>query len=172
MSAEMPPHAVAAVDQGRTLLRELADAARHHTDAFACEYAGSCAGAWVLDALESTAEQDVRKLLYLAVAELAAAGYGLPVHLTDAALAALDRPEGATMTTEIRKIGYPALVRVVDGVPQCPHCQEPMVKRDTGWMCPLGSALLDAIAPFVARLDEAITAAADAPIGGDDDDHR
>ena len=57
---------------------------------------------------------------------------------------------------EVRKIGYPMQVRMVDGVPQCPCCQEPMVKRSEGWMCAIGSATLDLLASAVARLDESI----------------
>lgn len=54
-------------------------------------------------------------------------------------------------------------VRVVDGVPQCPCCQEPMVERDGGWMCAIGAAVLDLLADAVARLDTRLTAPADHP---------
>ncbi|OKI47299.1 hypothetical protein [Micromonospora sp. CB01531] len=57
------------------------------------------------------------------------------------------------MTIEVKKIGYAVPVNVVDGVPQCHCCQEPMVKRNGGWMCALGAAILDALAPAMARLD-------------------
>lgn len=57
---------------------------------------------------------------------------------------------------EVRKIGYAAPVNVVDGVPQCPCHQEPMVEHGDGWMCATGSAVLDALAPMAARLDAAI----------------
>ncbi len=60
------------------------------------------------------------------------------------------------MTLKVRKIGYAVPVNVVDGVPQCPCHQEPTVEREGGWMCATGSALLDALAPAVARLDELI----------------
>jgi hypothetical protein len=43
----------------------------------------------------------------------------------------------------VRKISHVLPVRVVDGVPQCPCCQEPMAEREGGWMCPLGATVLD-----------------------------
>ncbi|QLQ37963.1 hypothetical protein [Micromonospora robiginosa] len=91
---EMPPHIAAATDQDRAELRQLVESARHHTDAMACEYAGTCAGGTVALALEDMPWQRVELLLNIAIAELAALDYGQPIHLTDAALAALDRPEG------------------------------------------------------------------------------
>ncbi|MCX4468730.1 hypothetical protein OOK41_31665 [Micromonospora sp. NBC_01655] len=57
------------------------------------------------------------------------------------------------MTFEVRKIAYAVTVNVVDGVPQCPCHQEPMVKRSEGWMCADGAVVLDALGPAMARLD-------------------
>lgn len=57
---------------------------------------------------------------------------------------------------EVRKVAYWAPVNVVDGVPQCHCCQNPMVERDGGWMCATGAAALDLLAPMVARLDELV----------------
>ncbi|MFI7072060.1 hypothetical protein [Micromonospora sediminicola] len=58
------------------------------------------------------------------------------------------------MTFEVKKIAHAVPVNVVDGVPQCPCHQEPMVQRGEGWMCAEGAAVMDALAPMVARLDE------------------
>lgn len=54
---------------------------------------------------------------------------------------------------EVKKIAYWQPVNVVDGIPQCPCCQEPMVERPGGWMCAVGAAVLDALKPAVAALD-------------------
>ena len=91
---EIPPHITAENDQDRAELRALVESARHHTEAMACEFPATCVGGWVLDATREMTADQLANLLYLAIAELSALGYGLPVHLTDAALAALDRPEG------------------------------------------------------------------------------
>lgn len=53
----------------------------------------------------------------------------------------------------VQKLSYPLPVEVIDGVPQCPCCHEPMVERDGGWMCALGAAVLDHVTPVMARLD-------------------
>lgn len=90
----MPPHVAAATDQDRAELRSLVELARQHVDMFACEFPGTCTGPWVLQLVDAKTDAERCRLLYLAVAELAAAGYGLPLYPTDAALAALDRPEG------------------------------------------------------------------------------
>ncbi|MBM0275130.1 hypothetical protein [Micromonospora tarensis] len=92
--AEMPPRVAAEADQDRAALRELVEAARHHTDALACEFPGTCVGGVVLDVVDELDDVKRQGLLHLAIAELAVLGYGLPVHLTDAALAALDVPGG------------------------------------------------------------------------------
>ena len=63
----------------------------------------------------------------------------------------------AAPTPEVRKIGYLMQVRVVDGVPQCPCCQEPMVQRGEGWMCAIGAAGLDMLADAITRLDKLTT---------------
>ncbi|SCL32162.1 hypothetical protein GA0070616_4398 [Micromonospora nigra] len=92
MTGPIPPHIAAATDQDRAELRQLVESARHHTDAMACEHAGTCAGGTVALALEDMPWQRVEVLLNLAIAELAVLGYGLPLHLTDAACAALEEP--------------------------------------------------------------------------------
>lgn len=59
-------------------------------------------------------------------------------------------PDGSFVA---RKIGYLTPVNVVDGVPLCPCCQEPCVKRGDGWMCGLGAAVLDGLAAEMAAVD-------------------
>ncbi|MEV4197051.1 hypothetical protein [Micromonospora globbae] len=90
---EIPPHVIAAVDQGRAELAELVRAVREHGDAEMCELPEACPGPRVAAFLASIGRYRRRSLLYLALAELAALDYGLPVHLTEAALAALDDRE-------------------------------------------------------------------------------
>lgn len=90
----MPPHIAAATDQDRTELRSLVELARQHVDMFACDFPGTCTGPRVPAFIAEKPEAERIRLLSLAVAELAASGYGLPLYPTDAALAALDRPEG------------------------------------------------------------------------------
>ena len=94
MSAEMPPHIAAATDQDRAELRSLVELARQHVEMFACAFPGTCTGPFVPALVMEKPCTARDQLLLLAVAELAAAGWGLPVHLTDAALAALELPEG------------------------------------------------------------------------------
>lgn len=92
--SEIPPHLIAENDQDRAELRALVESARQHTEAMACEYPGTCVGGWVLDATREMTAEQMANLLFLAIAELSVLGYGLPLYPTDAALAALDRPEG------------------------------------------------------------------------------
>lgn len=91
---DMPPHVTAVVDQDRAELRSLVELARQHVERMACAYPGTCTGPWVVQLVCEMPGDKRDRLLWLAVAELAAAAWGLPLHLTDAALAALDRPEG------------------------------------------------------------------------------
>lgn len=91
---EIPPHVLAAVDQDRAELANLVAAVREHVDAEMCELPAACPGIRVASVVARMRPGHRLVLLYLALAELAALDYGLPVHLTDAALAALDRPEG------------------------------------------------------------------------------
>lgn len=86
-----PLAALSQLDQDRAELRRLVGLAREHTDAEVCEFVGACAGDWV-EAAISLDVDEVRGLLCLAVAELAALGYGRPPRylLTRAAYAALD----------------------------------------------------------------------------------
>ncbi|MGW3608975.1 hypothetical protein ACWD6N_03650 [Micromonospora sp. NPDC005163] len=86
----LPPHILASVDQHRALLAELVGGVREHVDSQACEYADACPGNEVARALADLGGSARTRLLYLALAELRALDYGLPVHLTEAAVAALD----------------------------------------------------------------------------------
>lgn len=54
----------------------------------------------------------------------------------------------------VRKIEYLVSVNVVNGVPQCPYCQDPMVERSGGWMCATGAAVLDVLTERARSLDE------------------
>ena len=50
--------------------------------------------------------------------------------------------------TDVRKIGYPVQVRVVDGIPQCwviGH-DHACIPDDEGWVCPEGKAITDYLA--------------------------
>ncbi|MGW5556893.1 hypothetical protein ACWER9_06675 [Micromonospora sp. NPDC003944] len=91
MSApQIPPHVLADVDQSRAELTELVGAVREHTDAFVCEMPGYCPGEQVAVFVHRMPADRQRALLYMALAELVALDYGAPVHLTEAAVAALD----------------------------------------------------------------------------------
>lgn len=92
MTAPIPPHVTASVDQCRAELVDLVGAVREHVDAEMCELPSACPGLRVAVFLAAIGPARRRGLLYLALAELAALDYGLPVHLTDAALAALAEP--------------------------------------------------------------------------------
>lgn len=47
-----------------------------------------------------------------------------------------------TDPAQVTVLGYTVNVPVVDGVPQCPCCHDPMVQVQPGeWTCPLGAAL-------------------------------
>ncbi|MET7949249.1 hypothetical protein [Micromonospora sp. NPDC005324] len=91
---QIPPHVTAAVDQCRAELSELVGAVREHRDANACELPGYCPGFVVAEFVQRAGSDRRRALLYAALAELAALDYGLPVHLTEAAVVALnDKPK-------------------------------------------------------------------------------
>ncbi|PZF98524.1 hypothetical protein [Micromonospora deserti] len=94
MTGSLPPHILASVDQHKALLAELVAGVREHADAEMCEVVDVCPGPRVVDALNELCPHTRDRLLCLALAELNALDYGAPVHLTDAALAVLDRPEG------------------------------------------------------------------------------
>jgi hypothetical protein len=84
------------IERTEAELRHLVDAAREHTEVMVCEYAGTCAGDVVDDVLEGMTDGQLHSLLYLAVARLAATGYGRDVDADDPArvlLAGLDMPE-------------------------------------------------------------------------------
>lgn len=78
-------------------LRHLVAAAREHVDATVCEYDGTCAGDLVGAVLGEMTAEELHRLLYLAVARLAAAGYGRDLDADDPArvlLAGLEPPRG------------------------------------------------------------------------------
>ncbi|MEU4590030.1 hypothetical protein [Micromonospora aurantiaca (nom. illeg.)] len=87
--SEIPPHLTASVDQARAELADAVRAVRDHVDAEMCELPSACPGMRVAVFLNAIGPVRRRALLYVALAELAALDYGAPVHLTDAALAAL-----------------------------------------------------------------------------------
>lgn len=94
MADQVPAHIIAAVDQHTARLRDLVNLARRHAEHCSVEVA-PCAGAVVLARLRDMECHDQLGLIALAVAELAALGYGqppAPLALTDAAHAALDIP--------------------------------------------------------------------------------
>ncbi|MCX5066942.1 hypothetical protein OOJ91_13905 [Micromonospora lupini] len=93
MSA-LPPHILADVDQHRALLVELVGAVREHVDAEACLYPEACPGYQVALVLRHMDGLTQARLLVLALHELRARGYDLPVHLTEVAVVALnDKPK-------------------------------------------------------------------------------
>ena len=91
---EFPPHVVASIDQCRAELVDAVRAVREHVDGEMCAMPSACPGIRVSVFLDSIGPHRRLALLYLALAELNALDYGQPVHLTDAALAALDHPKG------------------------------------------------------------------------------
>lgn len=47
---------------------------------------------------------------------------------------------------DVVKLGTALAVTVVAGVPQCPHCHQPMRDRGDGtWDCPVWGPLVDAV---------------------------
>lgn len=59
------------------------------------------------------------------------------------------------MEIQVKKISYPVEVDIVDGVPHCRCCAEPMAEVEPGqWMCALGVAILAALSGAARRLDE------------------
>ncbi|WP_431976145.1 hypothetical protein [Micromonospora haikouensis] len=105
MSGEVPAHLVAAVDQYRALLAELVGGVREHADADVCVMPSVCPGEQVAVALYALTPSMRHRLLYLALAELAARGYGLlPAHLaTDPA----EPVEPAVEPTTARRWWWP-----------------------------------------------------------------
>jgi hypothetical protein len=88
----MPAAAVADADQLRAQLAELVEGVREHVDADMCALPALCPGTEVARVLVGLSAGRRGELLAAALAELAALGYGLPIHLTDAALSALHVP--------------------------------------------------------------------------------
>ena len=70
----------------------------------------------------------------------------------------------------VRKLGYPTQVRVVDGVPQCPCHQEPMVQRGDEWMHPSDATAVELMALGARRIDEWLNA--QPPAGDDQEETR
>ncbi|MDG4791895.1 hypothetical protein O7626_39465 [Micromonospora sp. WMMD1102] len=87
---DVPVGTVAGIDQIRAELTALVQAAREHTDAQACESPQACAGEAVADVLEEFSVGELAALLFFAVAELAATGYGRPDRGDLTVLAGLD----------------------------------------------------------------------------------
>ncbi|WP_143194238.1 hypothetical protein [Micromonospora sp. CB01531] len=87
-----PPALLALLDQDRAVLVDLVAAAAQHSDAEACPHAGICPGQHVVDVVHALDPADRDRLLHLAVAALALAGYAAPARyrLTRAGYAALD----------------------------------------------------------------------------------
>ncbi|AYF29278.1 hypothetical protein CSH63_17765 [Micromonospora tulbaghiae] len=92
MTESIPPYVTASVDQARAELADVVRAVREHVDAEMCELPSACPGMNVAVFLAAIGPVRRRALLYVALAELAALDYGAPVHLTEAALAALTTP--------------------------------------------------------------------------------
>lgn len=77
MSPTYPSAGIAAaIDRDRAELRHLVATTREHVDADACAYPGTCAGPTVVDVLAEIPVDELTRLMAMAVAELAAAGYG------------------------------------------------------------------------------------------------
>lgn len=92
MNSRVPPHMQAYVDQHAARLRDLVEQARQHR-AFGCDVPLPCPGEDVVRELAGLDCHQRFALLLMAVAELAALGYGAPVdglEVTDAGRAALD----------------------------------------------------------------------------------
>lgn len=52
---------------------------------------------------------------------------------------------------QVQTYQRPVWVRLgEDGVPQCPHCHDPMVRVDGGWICALYAAIGDELARLMA----------------------
>ncbi|MEU8264441.1 hypothetical protein AB0C02_27945 [Micromonospora sp. NPDC048999] len=88
----LPPHLLAAVDQHRALLAELAHHARVHAAADQCPCPQICPGQKVLDRLNALPPRYQSLLVCQMVAELGALGYGLPARRAEAAPAVMDEP--------------------------------------------------------------------------------
>jgi hypothetical protein len=72
----------------------------------------------------------------------------------------------------VKKLGHRVLVNVIDGVPQCSCCQEPMVRHGDGWMCAVGAAVLEGLEPTMTALDQTLLGASThtaPPTAGSDD---
>ena len=71
----VPVHVVAAVDQQRAALRDLARLAREH-QLRGCDLPPACAGTEVANLLDELTARGAGTLVFTAIAELARLGYG------------------------------------------------------------------------------------------------